>query len=299
MSHRIVCGVDASPAARDALSVAVDLAGALDLDLVLLHAIAPERGVAIGAGPYGYAREPARDLSLEAGRQLVERLAAELSLSRSVERRVDVGEPSRLVAEFADHEGAALIVVGTRGRAGLTSALLGSVSNAAVCRAACPVMVVPEGGRIRAGRPIICAVDDSPAARSATRAALWLSVRLGSELLIAHAIAPTAPPSASAAPGVSDRLAELERRDAARFLMSLAFEEGLDADVEGRLTYGSEAESIRELAEDEDAAIIAVGTRRRGSLRSALIGSVSLDLRSRASRPVLVVPAGTRIPIPG
>jgi nucleotide-binding universal stress UspA family protein len=207
VSDRIVCAVDASSAARDAASIAADLAGTLDMDLGLLYAVAPERGLAIGAAPYGYAREPVDDLSLAAGRQLVERLAAELSLPRSVERRVDVGEPSRLVAEFADHGGAALIVVGSRGRGRLTSALLGSVSSAAVCRAACPVMVVAEGGRIRAGRPIICAVD-------------------------------------------------------------------------------------------EDAALIVVGTRRRGSLRSALIGSVSLDLRSRSSRPVLVVPDGTRIPIP-
>lgn len=299
MSRLVVCAVDGSRAARDAAWVAVGFAEAFDLDLVMLHVVAPEAAVTVAPPAYHYVRDRDSGLQLEAGKRLLEELAGEFRLPGPVERRVELGEPSRVLAEFAEDRRAALVVVGTRGRGRLSSAILGSVSTAAVRRAACPVLVVPEGGRLRPGRPIICAVDDSPAARSSTRAALWLSARLGGELVVAHAIAGTPPPSASAAPGVPDRLAALERREAGRFLTRLALEEGLGAEVERRLTYGSEAESIRRLAEEEDAALIVVGTRRRGGLRSALVGSVSLDLRSSSSRPVLVVPAGARIPIPG
>jgi nucleotide-binding universal stress UspA family protein len=297
-SSAVLCAVDGSRAARDAALVAAGLAEALELGVRLLHVVAPDRPVTVAAAPYHYVRGPENDLSIAAGKRLLEDVAAELPLSRSVERRVDVGDPVTVITGVAENEHAALLVIGTRGRGPLAAAILGSVSAGAVSRSACPVMVVPEGSSLRPGHPIVCAVDDSPAARSATRAALWLSLRLDVELLVVHAIASTPPPSASAAPGVPDRLAELERKEAARFLTRLALEEGLGADVERKLTQGGEAESIRELAEEEDASLVVVGTRRRGSLRSALVGSFSLDVRSNCSRPVVVVPAGARIPIP-
>ena len=40
-------------------------------------------------------------------------------------------------------QGAALVVVGTRGRGDLTSALLGTVSHEVARRARCPVVIVP------------------------------------------------------------------------------------------------------------------------------------------------------------
>ena len=58
-----------------------------------------------------------------------------------VEVVVGLGAPSAVLPERA--RGAALLVVGHRGRGGLRSALLGSVGLAAVMHATCPVTVVP------------------------------------------------------------------------------------------------------------------------------------------------------------
>jgi len=297
MTRPIVCAVDGSGAARDAVSVAADLAEVLELDLMLLHVATPEPALTVAVSPHHHVREADIEGAKANGKLLLDDVAARLELSRAVSCQVRVGDPASVVAEVAEDEGAAMLVTGTRGRGVVAAALLGSVSAAAVSRSTCPVLVVPEGSRLRPGHPIVCAVDDSPAARSATRAALWLSVALEAELVIAHAIASSPPPTASAAPGAPDRLVELERREAARFLTRLSLEEGLGADLEQRLTHGGEAESFRELAEAEDASLVVVGTRRRGSLRSALAGSVSLDMRSNSTRPVVVVPAGARIPI--
>jgi nucleotide-binding universal stress UspA family protein len=57
--------------------------------------------------------------------------------------------PSDDVVQVAEEIGAGLIVLGSRGRGGVRRALMGSVSNAVVQHAHCPVMVVrPEKGRV-------------------------------------------------------------------------------------------------------------------------------------------------------
>ena len=45
--------------------------------------------------------------------------------------------------------GCELLVVGSRGRGGFTSLLLGSVSHAAVLHARCPVVVIPAAAEDR------------------------------------------------------------------------------------------------------------------------------------------------------
>lgn len=226
MTRPIVCAVDGSGAARDAVSVAADLAEVLELDLMLLHVATPEPALTVAVSPHHLVREADIEGPKANGKLLLDDVAARLELSRPVSCQVRVGDPASVIAEVAEDEGAAMLVTGTRGRGVVAAALLGSVSAAAVSRSTCPVLVVPEGSRLRPGHPIVCAVDDSPAARSATRAALWLSVALEAELVIAHAIASSPPPTASAAPGAPDRLVELERREAARFLTRLSLEEG-------------------------------------------------------------------------
>ena len=49
--------------------------------------------------------------------------------------------------------------------------------------------------------------------------------------------------------------------------------------------------TIIDVADELDAALIVCGTRGRGSLRSALLGSTSHDVLQHAGRPVLISPA--------
>lgn len=79
--------------------------------------------------------------------------------------------------------------------------------------------------------------------------------------------------------------------------MRLAAELGIGDEVERRIEAGGEAETIVRLADEAQASLVVIGTRRRGALKSALAGSVSLDLRTSASRPLLLVPSGARVPL--
>jgi nucleotide-binding universal stress UspA family protein len=49
-------------------------------------------------------------------------------------------------------------------------------------------------------------------------------------------------------------------------------------------------EKILQVADEVDAALIVTGSRGRGALKSALLGSVSREVLSHSARPVLIVP---------
>jgi nucleotide-binding universal stress UspA family protein len=60
----------------------------------------------------------------------------------TIERHVVRGNAASALLEVA--EGAALLVVGSRGRGGFAGLLLGSISQQVVHHASCPVVVVPQ-----------------------------------------------------------------------------------------------------------------------------------------------------------
>ena len=137
----VVVGVDGSPAAEAALAYAFEQAEELRQPLTVAHAwIDPITLTTLGAAlpivqdPMSYARE--QDL------MLTQLLAgwADKHPDVEVHRRVEHG---RVVASLVKAStGAALLVVGCRGRGAVASRLLGSVSHGVLHLASCPVAVV-------------------------------------------------------------------------------------------------------------------------------------------------------------
>jgi nucleotide-binding universal stress UspA family protein len=131
----IVVGVDGSAHARRALAWALAEAILRGGRCLLVHAYDYGPG---GAAPLGAAAEIA-----EAAQEVLDK---ELAFARESGVPVE----GRVVPEGAAHAllGAArdadLLVVGSRGRGNLASALLGSVSTGVVHHAVCPVVVVPS-----------------------------------------------------------------------------------------------------------------------------------------------------------
>jgi nucleotide-binding universal stress UspA family protein len=58
--------------------------------------------------------------------------------------RLSMGDPAGEIVRIAGEEGAEMIVLGTHGRTGMTRLLMGSVAEAIVRRAPCPVLVYRE-----------------------------------------------------------------------------------------------------------------------------------------------------------
>jgi nucleotide-binding universal stress UspA family protein len=148
MNASIVCGVDGSPESQAALSVAAHLADRLEVRLVVAHIAEPAFVPYAGATTFGgVAGRHAVMEEVESQREVAERLLEQAVVTAGIdaERRTAVGVPAERLAEIADEVDAELIVVGSRGRGAFKAAFLGSVSNALVGIARCPVLIVPPG----------------------------------------------------------------------------------------------------------------------------------------------------------
>jgi len=149
--RHLLVATDFSAAARAALRSARELALRLSADVTLVHAapaVAPHtlgRGVDEASG-----RSPARARTASAR---LNRLVAALAAEGIVARASCVqGEPVEAILREAARCQADVIVAGT-GRRSLSRALLGSVAEELVRRAACPVLTVKPAsvGRTRRG----------------------------------------------------------------------------------------------------------------------------------------------------
>jgi nucleotide-binding universal stress UspA family protein len=132
----VVVGVDGSATSDAAVALAFEEAAIRGCDLVAVHAWADQ---AVLDDPHPEA-DP--DAPIERAHEvLAERVAAwrEKYPEVRVFRTVDRDRPAPLLLHVA--EGAQLLVVGSRGRGGFTGLTLGSVSQAMIHHAACPVLI--------------------------------------------------------------------------------------------------------------------------------------------------------------
>lgn len=108
----------------------------------VLHVIDPvEAGYTATATVPGYTEEwyeQARDRADE----LFEDAEERMSEGGSLETATEVGRPSRIIVEYAEEQEIDQIVMGSRGRSGVSRILLGSVAEAVVRRSPVPVTIV-------------------------------------------------------------------------------------------------------------------------------------------------------------
>ncbi len=134
----VVVGVDDAAQSAATLDAALEEAARANGRVLAIHAweYTPSSFVGVPEIDLG-AFDDTRELLTAA----LDRFVGEHNSTVPVETRVEVGSAGAALVE-ASHE-AELVVVGTRGRSGLSGLLLGSTCREVVRRALCPVLVVP------------------------------------------------------------------------------------------------------------------------------------------------------------
>lgn len=208
------------------------------------------------------------------------------------------GVPVQVISELS--AAADLVILGTHGRTGLRRFFLGSVAEAVIRTAACPVLVLPLGDELAQGSTptlreeltVCCPVDVEEVD---LRAARWVRDRLGDharfELVHALRHAPWIErdlgrparvedhPDARHAKAALDDLAAVHELGLSRSHLTLA-----RTDNPGEIL----ADHARELRAD----LIALPTHGRTGLSRLFLGSVAARVLRRARTAVLVVPRG-------
>jgi nucleotide-binding universal stress UspA family protein len=136
--HKILFPTDFSHTGDAALAMATALARDSGAKLLIVHVEEPP--VAYGGGEmyYGMADPATEDLR----KMLHDIVPPDPAIA--YEHRLVTGDPAAAIARLSDEEGVDLIVMGTHGRTGLTRLLMGSVAEAVVRRAKCPVLTYKQ-----------------------------------------------------------------------------------------------------------------------------------------------------------
>jgi nucleotide-binding universal stress UspA family protein len=132
----IIVGFDGSEESKRALAWAVRLGRLTDCDVEAVTAweFPADYGYAFSLVDWDPDVDPAREFDAAVQDLFPEEKPSRLTLS------VHKGDPAQVLIDKS--HGAAMLVVGTRGRGGFSSLLLGSVSSKCIHHSSCPVLVV-------------------------------------------------------------------------------------------------------------------------------------------------------------
>ena len=143
-------------------------------------------------------------------------------------------------------------------------------------------------------REIVIGTDGSAGAALAVEQGVWLAKMLGATTTF---VAVAREPSlVLGEPYYQRALAADLAKARAAIADAVLFAEERGVPYETEILEGTPAEKILEVAHAHGADMIVVGSRGRGAVTGAVLGSVSSDVVHRADRPVLVVRPTARIP---
>jgi nucleotide-binding universal stress UspA family protein len=292
---RLLVATDLSPRSDRAVRRAADLARSLGAELVLLYVVDDDQPADLAEAERGEA------LALLRGR------ASELAeMMRDLPARVlvEAGDTSDGIIRAAEAEAADLILVGAQRRSPLRDILAGTTAERVLRHGHRPVLVVnrPPSAPYRR---ILAAVDLDEISGHALRRAAMLGLLDGADLTVLHAFRAlgrgTLMLADASEEAIADHLqarASEARAEIAAFLAGL----GLDHLPPPRMVVeeGKPAAVVREVAERLRPDLVLLGTRRRGALHNAVLGSVAARAVAELDCDVLLVPPGRpRWPRPG
>ncbi|MBB5916245.1 nucleotide-binding universal stress UspA family protein [Nocardia transvalensis] len=288
----VVVGVDGSPGAEAAVRWAAETAVRRARPLRIVHGmdLVTANGV---LGVYAVMAPPVVDSVRAHGRAVVaraEKLAREMAPGVPISTVVTADSGKHLLIEHSVD--AYAVVLGATGTAG-TLAHFGSTLLAVTARAQGTVVVVrtdrDADGMIHDAGPVVVGVDGSPVSEAAIVTAFGEAADRGAELVAVHAWSDWdykrfAADGESMVPDAA--LEEAERAVLAERLAGWQ-EKYPDVLVTRKIYLASPAAHLRDWS--KRAQLVVIGSRGRGALAGALLGSTANSLVQHAYCPVMVV----------
>ncbi|MEU8715979.1 universal stress protein [Streptomyces sp. NPDC048663] len=289
----VIAAVDGSDDSLRALDWALDAARRRDAPLRVVHVrqyAAWGQPDVMVAGDHEEAGDPVLD-------EVRDRLAADTA-DVTVEYVAMEGAPSALLPELGAD--AQLLVLGSRGRGGFASLILGSNGVAAARDARCPVVVVPRPGRevpealsVPPGPRVVVGVDVDSPDEAALAFAFAEAARRGARL---QAVAAYPWPvrfwatAGELAPQTVDQgEVEQETRTLAEGFLAPYVKEQPHVSAGALALPGDAAGAL--VSASQNAELVVVGRhRRRLSAPARMMGSVTQAVLLHAASPVAVIP---------
>jgi len=289
--ERLLVATDFSATARSGLDWAIEVAKTHDATIDLVHALlVPNRATDFVPSPPDFSES----LQEAASGRLSEVTEEVKQTGVSVNSELRLGVASQVILQAASDLDSDLIVVGTRGLAGLKHLLLGSTAERVVQQAPCPVLTVHPGDidQHRRIRRILIPTDFSEDASSIHEAALTLLGELKPDagIILLHVYhLPYEYTAYGAIPTSLDYFKDVEgaAEDRLAELAQPLRERGVS--VETMAKEGYPPEIIVDEAENAGADLIAMGTHGRSGLAHLLLGSTAERVVQHAKCPVLTV----------
>jgi nucleotide-binding universal stress UspA family protein len=281
VEHPIVAAYDATREADDGLALAQVLGRLTDSDLLVVRVM--EDMVERDELWPGSQREVRERIGAT-------RRALVAALPASDAELMPVLDPSiaRALHDIAHRQSATVIVLGSSHHHGLGRLLLGGAAEAVVNGSPCPVAVAPPGfaGPGATVSRVMAAYDGSATAEAGLGFAAEIAT-VGSLPLTVVCVRPSRLQRTTASPASHDAATVLE----AGVQRAEELVEGRVA-VEGLLLVGDPGHRLSEAG--GPSALMVMGSHQRGTVRRALLGSVSTHVMRHAHQPVIVVPVPHR-----
>ena len=282
----VVVGIDGTGAADDALDWATAEAAARGCRLRIVHAFRPSLLV----DPYGVV-PPLGDLSVvwaAAEQVLAEAVARARGVAPDLPVTARLLQATAVPALVGEARDASVLVLGGRCVRGLRGWLSRSVSGQVAAHAPCPVVIVRPRDAVDA-RPspprVVVGVDESASCTAAVGFAFHAACQRGVPVIAVHAWIPDPPGDLEAVTGPSALAEAVAGRvlDRAVDRWRSAF---ADVSVRTVLVQGEPAHAL--LAQSLGAALLVIGTRGRGRVRKAVLGSVGDTVLRYSECPLAV-----------
>ncbi len=289
---RILVAIDFSEYSKIALDICLGASKCMKTKLYVLHTIEKF--------PHDYVHllsstahsNMKQKLEEEAMNKIKAMLPEELLGSEDIVPIVRFGKPFLEIIKVAKEKGVDLMAIGTHGRAGVDRVILGSVAERVVRKAGCTVMVIRNRKYVGFKR-IIVPIDFSDCSRKALEYATATARAHNSKLTILHVyegsfVEPYVK-AANSEEEADEIMKEIERVNETKYDEFLKTVDLSGVEYEKLLKKGIPETDIVEIAMEQQANLIVMGTHGRSGIKHILIGSTAEEVVRAVHCDIIIV----------